>query len=147
MTELINSKTWTKTRVTATGSSGGIANKKLLVAVKNQMISSGGWVVVSSSDGVSSGSIDYWVDDTDIVIASEGTAHSWIVLQNNNVKTGFQICINMNVSETYGRYGSVHMSPSIGFSGGSTANMPTASDIVWLLFKCCLCEYFYIFRL
>ena len=78
MTELTNSKTWTKTRVTVTGASVIIANKKLLIAIKNQMISSG-WVFVSSSNKVNSGGTDYWVSDTDIFMATEGTAHSWIV--------------------------------------------------------------------
>ena len=129
MTELTNSKTWTKTRVTVTGASVIIANKKLLIAIKNQMISSG-WVFVSSSNKVNSGGTDYWVSDTDIFMATEGTAHSWIVLQNSSIKTGFQICINMDISDSYARAASIYMSPSSGFSGGSITNRPVATDEV-----------------
>jgi hypothetical protein len=87
---------------------------------------SAGWTFVSSSDSVNSGVTDYWVDDTDIVYAGEGTAHSWIVLQNNSVSVGFQICINMNIGSS--NKASFSMSPVIGFSGGSITNKPTAND-------------------
>jgi hypothetical protein len=129
MTELINSKIWTKTRFTVTGATSDIATRKLLVAIKNQMIFAG-WEFVSSSDSISSGATDYWADETDIVIASEGTEHSWVVLQNSCVKTGFQICIN--IDQGLSNTASFFMSPSIGFSGGSIRNRPTAGDEVKL---------------
>jgi hypothetical protein len=127
MTELTNSKTWTKTRVTGSGASTLISHKLLLVAIKDEF-KNHGWSVISSSDSVTSDSNDNWANDTDIVIAVAGSVHSWIVLQNNNIKTGFQICIDMSVVDASARKAYFYMSPSVGFSSGTTTNRPTASD-------------------
>jgi hypothetical protein len=127
MTELVNAKTWTRTRVTGSGVDVITTNKLLLVAIKNEF-KNHGWTVVYSSDSVAADAYDNWVDNTDIVVAVAGSVHSWIVLQNNNVNVGFQICIDMSVTDAYARKAYFYMSPSVGFTSGTIQNRPTASD-------------------
>ena len=135
MAIIANTKTWTKTRVTATGITSPIANRNLLIAVKDAMKTYGGWTFVSASyyTGatqvvVSSPSADPWTAETTIVIAAAGTNHSWIVLQNNSISSGFQICFDMAITDTYSRKMYAYMSFSAGFTSGTITNRPTATD-------------------
>ena len=48
---------------------------------------SGKWAVVSSCDGVTADGTDRWVDNTDIVFNTPGSAHSWIQFSKANYPT------------------------------------------------------------
>ncbi len=114
-----------------------------------QAFSTNPWVVVSSCNaGIVGGSITYgttgstdlWTIDgvflngsggvitvpCDVNYAAAGTRHSWIVLKQTGIAANFQICIDLN-SNTPGT-GSLIVSPSVGFTGGTVTNRPTASD-------------------
>lgn len=126
MPELSNTKTWTKTRLTVTGASSIISNKLLYVAIKNEMLNHG-WSVVSSCDSSSVSLSDLWVDNTDLVYATSGNPHSWIVLQNDSVYSGYQVCIDLNYSDAFGVQGSVYSTCITPFSGGTTTDRPTSA--------------------
>lgn len=131
MSEMTNVKTWSKTKVTGTGASNAIANNDLLYNIKTHL-KTVGWSVVSSSDGSSNfGASDYWVAGTSIVHAVSGSNHSWIVLSNSSICTGYQLCIDFaNATNNI-----VYMYVSVngtGFTGGSLTARPTASDEVQL---------------
>lgn len=79
---------------------------------------------MSSSNAVVANSSDNWSSDGDIVNAV--TTRSWIVLQQAGIASNFQICLDMN--NTNAMYGSMIVSPSAGFTGGSTTARPTATD-------------------
>ena len=87
------------------------------------------WVVVSSSDGFNVG-VDLWVNALACnVHENPGSPHSWIVLQNDAIAVGFQICIDLDKNgggqETVMR---LYVSEAVGFTGGTTSNKPTAAD-------------------
>ncbi len=48
---------------------------------------SGKWTVVSSCDGVTADATDRWVDNSDIVFNTPGSAHSWILLSKAGYPT------------------------------------------------------------
>jgi hypothetical protein len=81
------------------------------------------WTVVGSSNSVAAG-----MDGVDRLAAPAnliaGGNHSWIVLQQNGLNAGFQVCFDF----TGGGSGTVAVSPSAGFTGGSIAARPTATD-------------------
>lgn len=78
------------------------------------------WTVVSSNNFGSAAAL---------VANSNGSAHSWIVLKQVGVSANFQILITLTGNFTI----SVLMSPSVGFTGGTTLLDPTASDSVPIL--------------
>lgn len=89
------------------------------------------WIVLSSSNGttINNAGVNQINSRTDIVGASPGTAHSWIVYENPF--NGAQYCFNFNrsFSATERYIGcEISCSPVAGFSGGSLANRPTATD-------------------
>jgi len=95
------------------------------------------WTVVSScgydyttppTRAWQTGAVDYWNDQRCIGRQSEGVNHSWIVLKQTGVAANFQVLINNGNVD--GRYASMLVSPSVGFTGGTTTNRPTASDEV-----------------
>lgn len=86
------------------------------------------WVVNYSCDGVTPGTLgdndDRWSDTTDLVWASSGTAHSWMVL---DAPVGScQICINLGSGVT--RVAQFIFSSEGLFTGGTVLNRPTADD-------------------
>lgn len=85
------------------------------------------WTVVGSSDGATAGldGVDRWTTTftaSKIVRASQGSAHSWIVLRN--VTSGLWVCIDMN--NTNSGTLSITCSQSAP-TGGSTTTRPTMS--------------------
>ena len=133
MVALANTKTWTKTRVTVTGASSIITNKLLYVAIKNAM-KSHGWTVAACCDSVAvaTDGTDLWVDNTDLVYATAGTNHSWMVLQNSSVVSGYQICIDLAFTDTNGVKAYVYSSCVTGFTGGTLSSRPTSTTEVKL---------------
>lgn len=95
---------------------------------------SGAWTVVMSCGRVggttwTAGAADYWATDNAIAHANEGTAHAWIVLKQVGIASNFQVCLNLiNNSGGGGVVHMVYVSPSAGFTGGTTTNRPTATD-------------------
>lgn len=87
--------------------------------------SSSPWTVEGSSNSVAAGmdAVDRWVTNTNIVGATPGTAHSWIVLYQ--VGTGLRVCIDMSSSTMSSA--TIVFSPNA-FTGGSTTARPTATQ-------------------
>jgi hypothetical protein len=121
-----------------TGATPVNQQKTRLRALKNKLIGFGQapWAMGYSCNGTVAGSagdgVDHWAADSDVVWATaEGTAHSWVVLAQTGVGAGFQICIAC-VTSGNGDGLTVRMSPSAGFTGGTTTATPTAADQVTL---------------
>lgn len=103
-------------------------NREVLYRIKNRLITSCGVTVVSSSDSVTSSASDNWSDYTDVVFATAGNAHSWIVLSFSSIETNYQLCIDCSETSTTTEQFSVYLSVSSGFTGGSITARPTATD-------------------
>lgn len=103
-------------------------NQNLLFAIKESLkgFPLMPWVVKGSSNSVAAGmdNVDRWLSRTNLVSAAAGSAHSWIVLEQAGLNAGFQVCIDMR----FNGGGTVAVSPSAGFTGGTTTNRPTATD-------------------
>lgn len=105
-------------------------------AWKNALIGAtlGAWTVVRSCGRVggttwTAGAADYWATDNAIVHANAGSSHAWIVLKQTGIGSNFQICLDLQNNS--GGSQSVHylfVSPSAGFTGGTTTARPTATD-------------------
>jgi hypothetical protein len=123
MATITNSKTWTK--IYRSVPSGANTVKSFLRTLKNDLITAG-FSHVASSDSVStSTSTDLWDSDSDIV-ASTGD-HSWIVLANNSISSGLQICIDLATSDPSSMR--FYLSEN-SYSGGSVSSKPTAINEV-----------------
>lgn len=127
------SKTWQHTvnQSAAAQGSGGLTNRNLLRLIKNALIgfASNPWTVRSSSNGTVANSSDNWGSAADMVGA--GGAHAWMVLRQTGIATNFELCIDCNSNGTSNL--TVVVSPSAGFTGGSTTARPTATDEIVLL--------------
>jgi len=127
-------KTWQydKNNQITTGDGSGYG--ELMYTWKTIMTSWGSspWTVVASSDASSAGAADYWTSPSACnTHRGSGVAHCWIVLQQDGVASGFQICVDLN--ENGGGADSVmntYVSESAGFTGGTVTNRPTATDEV-----------------
>lgn len=105
-------------------------NKMQLLAIKNALIGFGTqpWTVVSSSNSVTASNADNWSTVANLVWNSPGSAHSWIVLKQTGIGSNFQVLIACDVASATGASGSIKISPSTGFTGGTTTANPTAAD-------------------
>jgi hypothetical protein len=123
-------KTWQISRNNSIPSLGSnLAHvRRIWKTIKDLMIgfASSPWTVRGSSDSVAAGmdQVDRWDSDTDLVL--NGGAHSWIVLRNSNIAVNFEICIDLNIG--FERNATLVISPSAGFTGGTTSARPTATD-------------------
>lgn len=115
-----------------------------LLAVKNSLKGSGVWTdstgtpttvsspwtirysCNSSVAGTAGDGVDRWSVITDLVWATEGSAHSWIVLRNTNIASNFELLISCSSGSASNAI--IAISPSAGFSGGTTTARPTATD-------------------
>lgn len=90
------------------------------------------WAVRYSCDsvvaGVAGDGVDRWDAITDLVWANAGTAHSWIVLRQTAIDTNCEILISCEGSNGNGSVLTIVLSPSAGFTGGTTTARPTATD-------------------
>jgi hypothetical protein len=128
-------KTWqfsVNNTVAPQGSALATARLTIRTAIKDVLKGFGlnPWTVTGSSDSVSSGldASDRWDSDTDLVWANAGTAHSWIVLRQTGIATNFELCIDLTGASANGTSMVCVVSPSSGFTGGTTLNRPTATD-------------------
>jgi hypothetical protein len=110
---------------------GSNATRDMMLGIKNALkgFSSNPWTVMGSSNSVAAGmdGVDRWTVSTNLVWFGGGV-HSWIVLKQSGLLTNFQICIDLFANNFYS--GDIYVSPTVGFSGGSTSARPTASDEV-----------------
>jgi hypothetical protein len=123
MAAISNSKTWTK--IYRTVASGSNTLKTFTRTLKNDLITAGFSHVMSCDSVSTSSSTDLWDSDSDIVHSTGN--HSWIVLANNNMLSGLQICIDLRSSDAAQMR--LYMSTT-GYSGGSISAKPTASSEV-----------------
>jgi hypothetical protein len=90
------------------------------------------WTVRYSCDSVTAGSagdgVDRWSSDGALVWNNAGSAHSWIVLRQTGIATNFELCISLEPASGPGSGYTIAVSPSAGFTGGSTTARPTATD-------------------
>ena len=119
------------------GSSTQSAFDALVIALKDSLktFPLNPWTVWGSCDAVTAyndDGTDCWVDETDIVHAQAGTAHSWIVLENT--VTGMQFCIDVVHGGSTYYYTATLVGSFTGFSAnGTTTTRPTATDEVVLV--------------
>jgi hypothetical protein len=109
-------------------------HRQLWRLIKNAMLAFGTlpWTTRYSCDSVVAGAagdgVDRWDSDADLVwqAAASGTARSWYVMRNTD---GVEILIECRAqTTTSGKQLGIYMSPSAGFTGGTTTQRPTATD-------------------
>lgn len=129
------SKTWQHAvnQSAAAQGSAGLTNRNVLRLIKNALkgFGSNPWTVVSSSNGTVANSSDNWASAADMIGANPGVAHSWIVLRQTGIATNFEICLDC--SGAGAQVASIVVSPSAGFTGGSTTARPTATDEIAII--------------
>lgn len=110
-------------------------NRRVMRTMKNTLIGFGSnpWTVQGSSNSSAAAmdSVDRWGSDTDLVANIAGSAHSWIVLRQTGVSSTFELCIDLNSNTPQNSYCERYIS-SVGFTGGTTLNRPTATDEILL---------------
>ena len=112
--------------------------KEVLLGIKTSLIgfASSPWAVWGSCDGAggfgNGDAVDRWVDITDLVGATAGLNHSWVVLSQPGLGNNASICIDFTADYTL----AVYLSPAAGFglanggTDGTAIACPTASDMV-----------------
>lgn len=114
------------------------ANPRYWLAFKNALVgfASNAWQVDSACDSITAGNndgVDRWSNVGDLVWASSGNPHSWIVLRQAALGNA-SLCIDLNDPTTTHVDGSIIVSPSAGFGAanggadGTTTARPTATD-------------------
>ncbi len=128
-------KTWqfAVNQTVAAQGSGVATDQAILYAVKNILSGFGTlpWTVRGSSNSSAAAmdATDRWTSAAAVVKA--GGAHSWIVLRQTGIATNFELCLDCNSGA--GGSITVVISPSAGFTGGSTTARPTATDEIVLI--------------
>ena len=102
---------------------------QLIYLIKTAFVAAG-WVVMSSSDSISTGvyPLDYWTSYTSVVCATPGSVHSWVVLRNTAISPTFDVCLDcrttnatsVNVFCSYDGYkadGTISNKPTVNTSG------------------------------
>lgn len=137
--------------VTATGTALG-TNRTIVKKFKDFLINTGeSWVDATnasvtptnmwstrySCDSVTAGSagdgVDRWDSITDLVWAAAGVAHSWYVVRNTAIDTNCELLISCEGASGNGALLTIVLSPSAGFTGGTTTARPTATDEIVVL--------------
>lgn len=96
------------------------------------------WTVVRSCNNVVADANDNWNSPSDVRWnSSSGQIDSWIVLEQAGIPgavNNFQVCIVTETNTVYSVRGGMryYISPSAGFTGGSTSSRPTATDEIEL---------------
>jgi hypothetical protein len=112
------------------GASALLTQQSVALQIKNAMKGFGTqpWTVVGGCNSftVSFPGADRWSVTSDLVWANAGTAHSWVVLKQTGISGNFSVCFDLVGANTYAW--NMVISPTVGFSGGTTLNRPTASD-------------------
>jgi len=114
-------------------------NRRILRTIKNTLIGFGTlpWAVRYSCDSVTAGTAgdvtDRWAADSNLVWASSGSAHSWMVLRQTGIATNFELCLSCENASASGSNMTIVVSPTAAFTGGSTTARPTATDEIALI--------------
>ena len=115
-------------------------NRGLLISIKNALLgfASNPWTVRYSCNSTTAGTagdgVDRWGSTAaNLVWNAAGSAHSWFVMQQSGVAAGFQVLWSLENSSPNGSVMSVVVSPSAGFTGGTTTARPTATDEIVVL--------------
>ena len=125
-------KTWTGTCLGpyrgTTSPTIGDTWAKAFIGIKNALVATGYWSVVASSNRTSYRLLtDYIVTPSDIYCATAGNAHSWIVIKNDNIATGFSVCFEwINSTATNKQNMCMYVTHQGYNSDGSTTTRPTA---------------------
>lgn len=123
-------KTW-QFNVNQTVAAQGTAldtGERLMFIIKNSLL---GFALMPWTCSGSSNSSVAAMDGVDRIITTANIvgsagAHSWIVLRQTGIATNYEICIDWNSGAANGI--TLVVSPSAGFTGGSTTARPTATD-------------------
>ncbi len=87
-----------------------------------------------SCDSVTAGTVgdgvNRWAAISNLVWNTEGSAHSWIVLR---FADGSQLLLACQAAAVTGINLAIYLSPSAGFTGGTTTARPTATDQIAVL--------------
>ena len=108
----------------ATGTPG-TNSQNLMFALYTSLTTFGSnpWTVVSSNAFGSAGALTW---------ATNGNAHSWVILKQTGIASNFQVLISLNSASNWNI--SVWFSPSVGFTGGTSTNDPTLpTDVVQVI--------------
>jgi hypothetical protein len=107
----------------------------LIHAIKNLLVANG-WTVKGSSNSVTAAldGVDRLNSISNWIVAGSSGVHSWIVLENVDIAPNFQLCLDYFVGGSpavwWQRKITVVVSGANGFTGGTTATRPTATDEV-----------------
>lgn len=144
-------KTWQKSLNNYAGTQGSLNAdaRQMWRALKNQLLGSPGswtnpWTTYYSCNGTTAGSAgdvtDRWTADSNLnwSYLSSGATRSWYVFKNTAIGSNFQMlwALEYNVNSAVGNYERfiyVSVSPSAGYTGGTTTVRPSATDEVTLL--------------
>lgn len=127
-------KTWQYSRNNTVAAQGTFTatNKRLLRSVISTWFSFGSnpptcrYSCNSVTAGTAGDGVNRWSTDGDIVGNSPGSAHSWMVLQIGGIASSFQVVFDCVASTA--QLLTIAISPSAGFTGGTTTARPTATD-------------------
>lgn len=118
-------KTWVSAGMSLNGANGTSAADTVWKLKEALVNVTPGWTVAGSSDGTTFGmdGVDRWVTSSNVAV------NRWIVLQNDAISTGFQVCFRPKQGGG-GWFDSmtVSVSPVAGFTGGGATTKPTATD-------------------
>lgn len=129
-------KTWQFSINQKVDAQGSIAatEKRLIRTIKNLMKGFGTnpWTCSGSSNSSTAGmdGVDRWTTDADITKAAAASPHSWIVLRQTGIATNYEFCFDALASAGSA---TIVVSPSAGFTGGTTSARPTATDEIILI--------------
>lgn len=130
-------KTWqvSKNNLVAMQGTNEAQSRRVMSVLKSTMLSfaSNPPVLRGSSNGTTAGldGVDRLTLDSHWNFQNSGSPHSWYVLRFPNIATNFEICIDTNSAANW--FNTWVVSPSAGFTGGSTTARPTATDEVIML--------------
>lgn len=127
-------KTWQHNVNNSSAAQGSAAtdNRRMLRLIKDALIGFGTnpWTVQRSCDSITvNTSGDEWLADGDLV--GGAGAHSWIVLRQTGLAANFEVCFDLNSAGV--QTATIAVSPSAGFTGGTTSARPTATDEIVLI--------------
>jgi len=131
--------------ITATGTPLG-TNRTILKQLKDAFTTTANWVNSSNASitpsnmwttryscnstvaGSAGDGVDRWSAITDLVFANAGSAHSWYVFRHTAIDTNCELLLSCEGLASNAQNITLVLSPSAGFTGGTTTARPTATD-------------------
>lgn len=131
-------KTWQRTLCNQQLSQGSTSadNKLLFLNLLNSLLgfASNPWVVDYSCNGTTAGTVGDGVNRitsvANVVMGTNSAAHSWVVLKQSGINSGFRLLLSCGVSGYSASTMNIFIGVSwnAGYTGGSTTADPTATD-------------------